>query len=104
MIRAVISAALVMSRTVMSNRSGSLSISCNRRAPRSPLLARCRKWYDIEIGVTERGGIAQNVFDNIGDGDDTFGAPEFIDDYGHALRSRQKTAQQIQRPHCFGHE
>ncbi len=63
-----------------------------------------RQWFDIEIGVTERSGIAQNVFDNIGDGDDAFGAPEFVDYDGHTLRSGQKTAQQIECSHCFGHE
>src|SRR5207247_1511412 len=67
-------------------------------------VATFRQWFDVEVGVTERSGVAQNVFDNIGDGDDTFSAAKFIHHDGHALRARQKTTQQIERAHCCGHE
>ena len=62
------------------------------------------EFLDVEIGVAERRGVANDVLDNVGERNDAFDAAEFIDDDGHALGTRQETAEQIERAHGFGDE
>ena len=53
----------------------------------APVLQR----LDVEIGVAQRRGVADDFLDDIGQGDDSFGPAEFIDHDGEPLGVGEKT-------------
>ena len=60
---------------------------------------------DVKIDIpARRRRVAQNFLNDVGHGDDSFGAAEFVDDDRERLRMSQEKFQQIERAHRLRHE
>src|SRR5690242_20532501 len=60
--------------------------------------------FNVEICVSERGRIADDLFNNVLEGDDSFRPAKLIEHNRHPLGMGKKAAQEVDRGHGLGNE